>query len=133
MSEKKWLVDTDVLIDYLRNVTQAEHYLEKIISNSFCFLSVISVAELYAGIKTEKEQQLIDKMLQIFEVLPIHTSIAQLGGYYRCKFGKSHGIGLADALIAATAEHYHACLVTLNKKHFPMIKNVVVPYAKTSA
>jgi predicted nucleic acid-binding protein len=43
---------------------------------------------------------------------------------------KSHNVGLADALIAATAESRQAALVTLNIKHFPMLANVVVPYQK---
>jgi hypothetical protein len=37
---------------------------------------------------------------------------------------------LADAIIAATAEAQQANLVTLNNKHFQMLKDVVVPYQK---
>jgi len=36
-------------------------------------------------------------------------------------------VGLADALIAATAELKQARLVTLNSRHFPMVA-VEVPY-----
>src|SRR3990167_2487757 len=128
MNEKKYLIDTDVLIDYLRGASQAEQFLEKIISHSVCCLSVITVAELYAGVKSEKEQHIIDKMLQIFEIVDINEAIAPIGGFYRRDFSKSHGVGLADALIAATVEHHEAQLVTFNKKHFPMIKNIIVPY-----
>jgi predicted nucleic acid-binding protein len=49
---------------------------------------------------------------------------------YRRDYGKSHGVGLADALIAATAELNQATLVTLNQKHFPMIIDIMVPYQK---
>jgi predicted nucleic acid-binding protein len=42
----------------------------------------------------------------------------------------SHGTGLADALIAASAEAAGATLVTLNRRHFPMLAEVLVPYAK---
>ncbi|MFN5219653.1 MAG: hypothetical protein ACK5FE_01870 [Cyanobacteriota bacterium] len=44
--------------------------------------------------------------------------------------GPSHGTGLADALIAASAEAAGATLVTLNRRHFPMLADVLVPYAK---
>ena len=52
------------------------------------------------------------------------------GGLFRRDYGKSHGVGLADALIAATAELAQATLVTLNAKHFPMLPTVLVPYQK---
>lgn len=127
---KKWLIDTDVLIDYLRGVDQAATFLEKMVENTICYLSVITVAELYAGIKEGKERQLLERFLQAFEIISIDDNIARIGGLYRRDYGKSHGIGLADALIAATAEQCHSSLVTMNKKHFPMLKNVLVPYSK---
>jgi predicted nucleic acid-binding protein len=37
--------------------------------------------------------------------------------------------GLADALIAASAEAAGATLVTLNRRHFPMLAEVLAPYA----
>jgi predicted nucleic acid-binding protein len=49
---------------------------------------------------------------------------------FRRDYGKSHGVGLADALIAASAEMRGAVLVTLNRKHFPMLPTVIVPYQK---
>jgi predicted nucleic acid-binding protein len=39
-------------------------------------------------------------------------------------------VGLADALIAATATQRQVPLVTLNRKHFPMLQDVIVPYHK---
>ncbi len=35
-----------------------------------------------------------------------------------------------DALIAASAEAAGATLLTLNRRHFPMLAEVLVPYAK---
>jgi len=37
---------------------------------------------------------------------------------------------LNDALIAATALNNRLQLVTLNGKHYPMVKNLLVPYQK---
>jgi predicted nucleic acid-binding protein len=39
-------------------------------------------------------------------------------------------VGLADALIAATSTQRQVPLVTLNRKHFPMLQDVIVPYDK---
>jgi predicted nucleic acid-binding protein len=51
-------------------------------------------------------------------------------GLWRRDFGPSHGVGLADAVIAATAAEKGATLVTTNRKHFPMLTSVLVPYRK---
>ncbi len=56
---------------------------------------------------------------------------AILGGLFRRTFLKSHDVGIADAVIAATAEVESATLATLNKKHFPMLSKVIVPYRKS--
>ena len=53
-----------------------------------------------------------------------------LGGLYRRDYGRSHGTGLADALIAATSEENGADLVTFNRRHFPMVSRLVVPYER---
>ncbi|MBM4294349.1 MAG: type II toxin-antitoxin system VapC family toxin [Deltaproteobacteria bacterium] len=63
------------------------------------------------------------------EIIPVDAEIAQKGGLYRRDYGPSHGVGLADALIAATAELHQARLVTLNPRHFPMVE-VAVPFTK---
>ena len=34
------------------------------------------------------------------------------------------------AVIAATAQQYNATLVTLNRKHYPMLTTIIVPYKK---
>jgi len=71
----------------------------------------------------------LTQFLGAFEIIPLDAEIAQKGGLYRRDYGPSHGVGLADALIAATAELQQARLVTLNAKHFPMLE-VLVPYPK---
>jgi hypothetical protein len=62
--------------------------------------------------------------------VPVDEAVAIKGGLYRRDYGKSHGVGLADALIAAATETRAATLVTLKKKHFPMLSSVIVPYNK---
>ena len=45
-------------------------------------------------------------------------------------FGKSHGVGLADAIMAATAETENADLKTLNIKNYPMFSGLKPAYKK---
>jgi len=122
------LIDTDVLIDYLRDRAEAVSYLESLTES--LLISVITVAELYAGVREGAERTKLDEFVQAFEVVPVDREVAIEGGLYRRDYMKSHNVGLADALIAATAESRQAALVTLNSKHFPMLANVIVPYQK---
>jgi len=93
-------------------------------------MSAITLAELYAGVREGTERTALDTFVQAFTILPVDDEIAVKGGLYRRDYSKSHSVGLADALIAATAAKHNATLVTLNNKHFPMLTNVVVPYQK---
>jgi len=123
------LIATDVLIDYLRADDKAVDFLES--QTQAMLLSALSIAELYVGVKNGKERVVLDDFIEAFEVIPLTAAIAQKGGLYRRDFGKSHGVGLADGLIAATAQIEDAILVTLNQKHYPMISNILVPYRKS--
>jgi predicted nucleic acid-binding protein len=122
------LFDSDILIDYLRGQTQAVAYLEE--RTETLLVSTITVAELFAGVREGKERTALSTFLSAFELVAVDAAIAERGGLFRRDYGRSHSTGLADALIAATAEHLQAQLVTLNRKHFPMLSDVHVPYSK---
>ena len=121
------LLDTDVLVDYFRGRIEALAYLRA--RSEPILISAITVAELYAGVREGEERRGVEQFLALLEIIPVDAEIARKGGLYRRDYGPSHGIGLADALIAATAELHQAKLVTLNARHFPMME-VEVPYAK---
>lgn len=125
---KKFLVDTDVLIDYLRGNDKAVKYVKT--HSRRIVLSTISVAELYAGVREGEERKELDEFVKLFPVFPVTLKIAGMGGLYKRDFFKSFRVGLADALIAATAKTHNADLKTLNVKHFPMLKDLKPPYIK---
>lgn len=122
------LVDTNVLIDYLRDHPRAAKYLES--STGQMMISALTVAELHAGARNDAERQKLREFTAAFEVIPADPVICELGGDYRAKYGPSHGVDLIDGLIAATSVTCELPLVTLNKKHFPMLENVVIPYRR---
>lgn len=123
------LLDTDVLIDYLRGQADAVVFLKK--TRRSLFVSAVTVAELHVGVREGAERQVLDRFLGLMEVVAITPVIARQGGLWRRDYGKSHGTGLMDALIAASAEMSGCTLATLNEKHFPMLETVLVPYRKT--
>jgi predicted nucleic acid-binding protein len=121
------LIDTDILIDYLRGFQAAVHFLESLEND--LIISTINVAEVYSGIR-DHERDLVKNFLDCFEIVPLDEAIALEGGLLRRNYGKSHGVGLADAIVAATAIKMGCQLATLNLKHYPMLKTVSVPYQK---
>lgn len=125
---KAILVDTDILIDYLKGEKQAVDFLEGI--KGPLLISSINAAELYAGVRIGKEESILEIFLKAFQIIPVSVEIAKRGGLYCRDFRKSHNIGLADAVIAATIDIMECELATLNKKRYPMFNNILVPYNK---
>ncbi len=125
---KRLLLDTDVLIDFLRGQPQAVQLLED--TDYEFYLSAVSVAELYVGVRDGREREVLDQLVGLLRTIEISTEIAQQAGLWRREYGKSHGTGIIDALIAACADALQIPLATLNVKHFPMLPEVRAPYRK---
>jgi len=122
------LVDTDVLIGFLRGNKKAIAFIDKY--SPHIILSPIVVAELYAGVKGAKELAVLDNFISLFRMIPIDADIAKAGGLYKRDFNNSHGVGIADAILAATVNKENAELKTLNVKHYPMISGLNPAYKK---
>lgn len=128
MITKPLLVDTDVLVDFLRGYGQAVGFIKA--HSPHIILSSIVVAELYSGVRDKDEMSVLEDFISLFRVISVNSGIARTGGLYRRHYARSHGVGLADAIIAATAEAENAELKTLNVKHYPMIKGLTPAYKK---
>ncbi len=125
----KLLFDTDVLIEYLRGKDEAKAYIDTI--QDVIYISSITMAELYAGVRKGAESKRLESFIETFEVISLNKDIAKMGGLYRNQYNPSHGAGLADALIAASAKEIGAQVITFNIKHFPMLDNVIKPYERS--
>ena len=125
---KPILLDTDVLVDFFRGNTKAVNFVNA--HSTRIILSTIVIAELYAGVKGDAEQAALENFISLFRVVPVSAAIAKTGSLYKRDYGKSHGVGLADAILAATAVTENADMKTLNTKHYPMLKGIRSPYRK---
>ena len=123
-----YLIDTCILIDYLRGKEEAVAFLEGL--KAPALISAMTVAELYAGVRDGEERQRTEVFLGAFEVVPVTEALAQQGGLYRRDYGPTRGTDLIDGLIAATTQEKTARLATLNDRHFPMLSRVRVPYGQ---
>lgn len=125
---ESYLLDSDFLIEHLRGIGAARSFFDQL--DGDLFVSTVSVTELYSGVRHERHRQATDRLLQMIKIIPIDEHIARHAGLLRAQYGPRHGISTPDALIAATAEHLEATLVSFNRRHFPMINKLLVPYER---
>lgn len=112
------ILDTDILIDFLRGREAARSFLKQVTRESIPCCSVISVVELYAGMRPEEQEATVG-LLDTLVVLPVSRPIAELAGNFKQR-SKSRRLELVDCLIAATAFVEGAALATGNVKDYPM-------------
>ncbi|NTU46030.1 type II toxin-antitoxin system VapC family toxin [Candidatus Roizmanbacteria bacterium] len=117
----KIVVDTNIIIDYLRGGTAWEEFLTHADPKAELYLSTLVVFELFSGkitIKTEVAKK-IHAFLSYFEKVDVTEKIAERAGkIYR---DISCNLDVPDYIVAATALEMNAAVLTLNKKHFSQI------------
>jgi predicted nucleic acid-binding protein len=83
------------------------------------YCTAVNWAEIYAGIRPGEEPV----TLAFFEArgeIVLDAAVGRRAGAYLARYGRSHGLELGDALIAAAATTSGVRLWTLNRKHYPM-------------
>jgi len=123
---KTVLLDTDVLINFLRGREKARDYLLSLMGEADLCCSAVTVAEIHAGMKEHEQAKTVD-LLDSLSIVDVTRGIAEKAGAYKRSI-KSQGLELDDCIIAATAFVKGAILATGNDKHYPMRdirKNVV--------
>jgi predicted nucleic acid-binding protein len=113
------LIDTDVAIDFLRGEPYARDFLLPLWDLSRAYLSVLTIYELYAGMK-EKEKEATNDFIGACLIEPVSREIAARGGEWKA-FYREKGITLTavDCLISATALLQGHKIATRNVRHYP--------------
>jgi predicted nucleic acid-binding protein len=113
------LIDTDIAVDYLRGAPDTKNLILPLWDNDAAYLSILSVYELYAGMK-ENEKEDTENFVQACNVEPVTIEIAEKAGELYRKF-RSQGITLTslDCLINASAIIKGHKIATRNKDHYP--------------
>src|SRR5215211_5877041 len=97
------IVDSAVLIDYLRGHAAAVAYLSTLRAAARPVTHVVVLAELVEGARDLKEQTALRAFLSGFDVVAPTEADALLSIDLLAGFRLSHGVGWPDCLIAATA------------------------------
>jgi predicted nucleic acid-binding protein len=122
------LVDTSLLIDYLRGHQGAAQVLENERAAAPLHASENTRLEILAGMRPDEE----DATRALLSTLVWHPVDAELGeeagALGRQWLPGHHTIDGADLAIAATAIRTGSRLLTLNVRHFPMFTDLHTPY-----
>lgn len=122
------VVDTTILVDYLRDDPPAVALLKHERTLGRLHASEITRLELLAGLRAS-ELLATQALLATLIWHRLDRRIAEEAGRLGRRWLPSHrGIDAADLAIAATASLLGASLLTRNVKHFPMFEDLVAPY-----
>ena len=97
------LIDTNILIDALRNRPPAVAFLGQATTVGSPDISVITAMELVAGVRNGAELQSLQRALTGYQVHPVTPSCSRLALSLLETYTLQVRLGMADALIAATA------------------------------
>lgn len=113
------ILDTDVAIDFLRRRDYARDLLNHWAGEGLLAISTLTHLEIYQGMKTGEEgatNAFLDGLVSVVVDIPIARRAGTMLGGLR---SKGMTIGIADAIIAATALQFGALLLTNNVEHYP--------------
>ena len=119
------LVDTDVLVWYMRGNEKAKRAIINLKSFS---ISVVTYIELVQGLRNKEELNVLRNSLKEWnaDIIYINEEISTKAMFLVEQYYLSHSIQLADALIGATSVINGLPLLTSNTKHYKKIKNIII-------
>jgi predicted nucleic acid-binding protein len=117
------LIDTDVLIWYMRGNSNA---LDELENHKNFSISVVTYMELVQGMRNKQELTALRKALKSWncKIIYITEEISSKAMFYVEQHYLSHSMQIADALIGATAVYYGVHLLTGNGKHYKVVKEI---------
>lgn len=117
----KIVVDTDIIIDFLRNGAGDLPLLLKLQAEEKAelYLSSLTILEIFVGKSSKKRAGEIEAVINSFKIIPVDQFLARVCGEKQ----RDHclSITLSDLIIGLTAVFLNAVIATRNKKHFQKI------------
>ena len=136
METTKTIIDTDILIDLLRNKKEAVAFIAGLEEKKVLLTTtVVNAFELHYGAHKsshpEKNLQATKKLLSRLVFLPLTLRAAQKAGHIFAELeAKGQSIGLRDTLIGAIALTREFSVATGNVEHFKKITDLKVVSAQ---
>jgi tRNA(fMet)-specific endonuclease VapC len=130
METFKTVIDTDLLIDLLRNQKQATAFITKLEEKNYILATTaINIFELnhgaYKSQESEKNLKAIRTLISRLSIFPLTSKGAQKAGYIYAQLEcQGQPIGLRDTFIAAIALTRGCSVATRNHQHFNRISGL---------
>ena len=124
------LTDSDILIDAERGVADAVAFTLAQQALAAIQISAVTAMELVVGCRNRRELLVLENFLTLTTIHEITPAVSRQARVLVGTYFLSHGLMIADSLIAATALSLGLPLYTKNVRHFQMIPSLVVirPY-----
>ena len=132
METVKIVIDTDLLIDLLRNQKQITAFVAMLEEKNYVLATTaINVFELHHGahksVESEKNLQAIHLLISRLRIFHLTSKAAQKAGHIFAQLERQgQPIGLRDTLIAAIALTSECSVATHNQVHFSRISNLEI-------
>ncbi len=109
-----------MIIEILRgNVTVIDDVAELEAGGTPTYCSPIAWAEIYAG-QRPGEEVVTAAFFEARGEVVLDALAGRQAGHYLARYRDSHGVEIADALVAAAAATGSLALWTRNRRHYPM-------------
>lgn len=119
------LIDTDIIIWNMRGYVKAAQWISN--QKKLC-VSSVTLMELVQGMRNKNELGALDKALALWslKIIPVTESVCETTLKLLRSYSLSHGLRMADAMIAATAVRHKLTLATANVKHYKGIAELKI-------
>ncbi len=124
------IVDSVIIIDYLRGNPQAIAFLDSLRATGALMTHPAVLAEVLPGARAKREQSVVDDLFGFFHVIPVTQEDVVRSLDLLREYRLSNGVGWLDCLIGSTASRTRIPVATLNEKHLAILPGVTVhrPY-----
>ncbi len=119
------IIDSDIIIDYFRELDKAIDFINRIMTDNV-FITSITKMEILVGARNNNEIVEIDKFLSEFKLIYLNKSVSQHAIKFIKQYSLQGNLRIPDALIAACVKYCNCLFYTNNIKHFKMIKEINV-------
>lgn len=132
METVKTVIDTDLLIDLLRNQRQVAAFIKELEDkNTILATTTVNIFELHYGAhksqSSGKNLEAINTLVTRLSILPLTAKDAKKAGHiYATLEQQGQPIGLRDTFIAAIALTRDYSITTRNQQHFNRIPGLSV-------
>lgn len=83
------------------------------------YCCAVSFAEIWAGVR-KGEEAVTEAFFHSRGEVVLDAIVGRRAGAYLSRYSRSHGVQIADALVAAAASVAGLRLWTLSRRHYPM-------------